>query len=258
MLNLKDIKSFFNTTEGHDTDILKEYLQCKILEIIYNTKISNKLAFIGGTSIRIIYNIQRFSEDLDFDNFNLTKSEFEESSELIKKELEKEGCKIEIETLSKNKTFHYYIKIPDILFENNLSPHKNQKILIKVDTEPQGFIYKPEQKLLNKFDVFTHINTAPIDILLSMKFNTIFNRKRTQGRDFYDIVFLSARTKPNYDFLKEKLKVKSESELKEKVLGKCKELDFKKLAKDIEPLIFNSKDLKKVVYFEEFIKENSF
>lgn len=258
MLNLKDIKSFFTTTEGHDTDILKEYLQCKILEIIYSSKIGGKLIFIGGTSIRIIYNIQRFSEDLDFDNFNLTKREFEETSETVKKELEKEGCKIEIETLSKDKTFHYYIKIPDILFENALTPHKNQKILIKVDTEPQGFIYKPEQKLLNKFDIFTHINVAPLDILLSMKFNAVFNRKRTQGRDFYDIVFLTSRSKPNYDFLKEKLNIKNRNELKEKILHKCKELDFKKLVKDIEPLIFNSKDLKKVLYFEDFIKSSEF
>jgi Domain of unknown function (DUF1814). len=40
---------------------------------------------MGGTSLRIIYNNSRFSEDLDFDNFSLTQAEFTLLSEKLKK-----------------------------------------------------------------------------------------------------------------------------------------------------------------------------
>jgi len=141
------------------------------------------------------------------------------------------------------------------LYSNELTSHDNEKLLIKVDTEPQGFNYTPEKKLLNKFDVLTHINVTPIDILLSMKINAVFTRKRIQGRDFYDIAFLLNKTKPNYDFLKSRLGIDTPSLLKDKLLTKCSELDFKKLAKDIENLIFNPNDLKKVILFEDLIKD---
>lgn len=83
----------------------------------------------------------------------------------------------------------------------------------------------------------------------------MFTRKRTQGRDFYDIAFLLNKTKPNYGFLKSRLGIDTPVLLKDKLLAKCSGLDFKKLGKDIENLIFNPNDIKKVVLFEDLIKE---
>src|SRR3989344_9254684 len=47
--------------------ILREYLQSKILSIIYQDRISVNLYFAGGTSLRLLRGMDRFSEDLDFD-----------------------------------------------------------------------------------------------------------------------------------------------------------------------------------------------
>ena len=47
--------------------ILREYLQSKILREIYKNKLSVNLLFVGGTSLRLLHNLDRFSEDLDFD-----------------------------------------------------------------------------------------------------------------------------------------------------------------------------------------------
>ncbi len=44
--------------------------------------------------------------------------------------------------------------------------------------------------ILDKFDVFTQINTTPKELLLAQKFYAVINRKRNKGRDFFDIVFL--------------------------------------------------------------------
>jgi predicted nucleotidyltransferase component of viral defense system len=78
MLTLEQIKK--NVGESlfrrSPRSALIEYLQYEILDSIFKQKDSEKLSFIGGTAIRIVYKSQRFSEDLDFDNFNLNYEDF--------------------------------------------------------------------------------------------------------------------------------------------------------------------------------------
>jgi predicted nucleotidyltransferase component of viral defense system len=52
--------------------LIREYLQSKILYCLYEQKEANRLSFIGGTSLRILRGLDRFSEDLDFDNLGLS------------------------------------------------------------------------------------------------------------------------------------------------------------------------------------------
>ena len=256
MLNLKDLEIYFpEGVKGFKENILREYIQCKILEIIFDSRIGSNLSFIGGTVLRIMHGTSRFSEDIDFDNFNLSAKDFFEVSELIKTKLELEGFNVKVQIFNKHNTYHYHI-IPGLLYKNKLSAHVSESLLVKVDMQAQGFVYVPEKKLLKKFDVLTQINVTPVDILLSMKLNAVFSRKRIQGRDFYDITFLLSKTKPNYDFLKQKLDISNSKQLKNKLLDKCKELNFEKLVKDIEPLVFNQNELKKIRLFEELIKES--
>ena len=62
MLNLKQIEEYYpKNLRAFKKNILREYLQYKILEIIFNSKVVNKLSFLGGTALRIIYNNTRFS-----------------------------------------------------------------------------------------------------------------------------------------------------------------------------------------------------
>jgi len=51
--------------------IIREYLQVKILDLIYQNPISLNIYFVGGTSLRLLRNLDRFSEDLDFDCSNI-------------------------------------------------------------------------------------------------------------------------------------------------------------------------------------------
>ena len=52
--------------------MLVEYLQYELLDSLFKNKAVAALSFIGGTSIRILHDSPRFSEDLDFDNFGLS------------------------------------------------------------------------------------------------------------------------------------------------------------------------------------------
>ena len=254
MLSLVEIEKYYpENIRAFKRNILREYLQYKILQIIFNSKYANKLSFLGGTALRIVSDNARFSEDLDFDNFGLKEKEFDEISQLVKKHLELEGYEVEVRNIFKD-AYRCYVRIPKLLFDSGLSGYEEEKILIQLDTASHGFRYVPDKVILNKFDVFTEINVTPMDIVLSQKIFAIFNRKVPKGRDFYDAVFLLSKTKPNYDYLQLKLKIKRKEELKEKILTLENKLDFKELAKDVEPFLFNPADSKKVVLFARYIK----
>jgi len=254
MINLTEIKKSYPNLTGFDKNILREYLQYKILDIIYKSGIANKLSFIGGTAIKICYGSARFSEDLDFDNFGLTEKDFGELSEIIKKELQLEGYEVEIKNVFKG-AFRCNIKILNILKENNLAVMPNEKILIQLDTAPHNFNYQPDNFLLQKFDVFRNIKLTPPDILLSMKAGAIFGRKRMKGRDFYDVVHLLGLAGFNYDYLEAKLGIKNQAELKKKLFEFTAGLDLTSLAEDVLPFLIKPDDKKRVLLFREYIEQ---
>lgn len=257
MLTLDQILvSYPENLRAFKESLLKEYLQYKILNSIFNSQYAGKLAFLGGTALRIVYGSTRFSEDLDFDNFSLTEKEFTNLSKIIQKDLILEGLKVEVNTVTSN-AYRIKIRIPKLFFESGLSAMSEHKVLIQVDTVPQNFEYTPEKPLLNKFDVFTQINAVPKDLLLAQKIFASVNCKRIMGRDFFDIVFLHGLgAKPHFAYLKKNIKVHNEKDLKKYLLEKTASLNFEDLAKDTEPLLFDPMDKRKVLLFRKFVEQN--
>ncbi|MEA3476670.1 MAG: nucleotidyl transferase AbiEii/AbiGii toxin family protein [Bacteroidota bacterium] len=256
MLSLEELKPFYpESLHGYERFILREYLQYKILEIIFETRYENRLSFLGGTCLRIVHNNNRFSEDLDFDNFELSLTDFEGITSIVKRELERLGYKIEMRNVNKG-AYHCYIRFPDILFREGLTQHKEEKILIRLDSEAHGFEYSPDQPILNKFDVITQINATPKDILLAQKFYALINRKRNKGRDFFDIVYLLGQDQiPSYDYLNAKLGIDTPETLRQLVKDKCSHLNMEEMAKDVKPFLINQKDEKKVLLFAKYIEQ---
>lgn len=257
MLNLENIKNSYPANERRfNRNILREYLQCKILEIIFNSPYQNKLTFMGGTALRIVYGSTRFSEDLDFDNQGLTEDEFINLSETIKQQLSAQGCQVEIRNVFKG-AFHAYIKVPAILFNTGISSLKTEKLVIRIDTFPQSFNYQRREKILNKFDVFTQIFVVPLDLLLSQKIYAVLNRARAKGRDFFDISLLLPQTKPNYEYLEQKVNLQKK-DIKQALLSSLSQTDFQQLAKDVEPFLINPEEKKRVVLFQEYLSSTEY
>ena len=256
MLSLEELKPFYpESLHNFERFIIREYLQYKILEIIFESPYETKLAFLGGTCLRIIYNNSRFSEDLDFDNFNLSENDFKEVTKTVKKGIENLGYKVEMRNVLRG-AYHCYVRFPELLYNKGLTQHKEEKILIRLDTESHHFSYRPDQQVLNKFDVFTQINSTPKDILLAQKFYAVINRKRNKGRDFFDIVFLLGLGEiPNYKYLSLKLGIDSSNELRQRIIEKCNKINMKEMAQDVSPFLFNKKDEKKILLFPEYIKQ---
>lgn len=256
MLALSEIaKEYPEKLRSFSGFIIREYLQYKILQILFDSRFASEFCFLGGTCLRIVHGNSRFSEDLDFDNFNITEQDFKAVSEVIVNGLEKEGYQVEMKMVFKN-AYHCVIKFPGLLYSQGLSKHSEERILIRLDTEPQHFNYKPDKIILNKFDVFTQINCTPPDLLLAQKFYAILNRKRNKGRDFFDVVFLLSKIDaPNYDYLEMKMDIKNSAQLKKSVLKHCATIDMEEMATDVQPFLFNPGDVKKVRLFEAYLAE---
>ncbi len=182
----------------------------------------------------------------------MTIEEFESLSKIIAKNLESEGYLVEIKIINRG-AFHCYIKIPNLLFNFELSGYREEKILIQLDSENQPFQYSASSFLLNKFDVFTEIFHTPKDVLLAQKLWAIINRKNTKGRDIYDSIFLFSITNPNYSYLYSKCKITNLKELKDMINNKLNNINLNQLTEDIRPFVINSADIERIKLFPQLI-----
>lgn len=254
MLELKEIESFFPEQLRHfKRNILREYLQHKILEAVFGNRYGQKLVFMGGTAIHIVHGLPRFSEDLDFDNQGLKKNDFINMVKTAARKLTLEGYGVQTSTSFK-KAFSADIKITGLLFNEGLSRHQDEKLLIKLDAEPQNFKYSAQRIIINRFDVFTGINVVPADILLAQKFYAILMRKRAIGRDFYDAIFLAGKTEANFAYLKKRAGIADKGMLKSALLKRCAKIDFNGLCRDIREFVFSPDETKKVLLFADYVR----
>lgn len=258
MLNLYQIQQEYPLQlHTNKSFLLREYLQYKILNLLFRSEYASKFVFLGGTCLRIVHDSHRFSEDLDFDNFNVTTEDFEKVATFIKTGLEREGLEVEMQQVYRG-AYHCYIKFPKLLYLTGLTGHKEAKILIQLDTEPQNFEYMPENHLLKKFDVFGNIRTTPIDLLLAQKMTAFVQRKQPKGRDIYDITFLSPKTRPNYDYLLKRLDIDNSKKLKEVLINRINSLDLNNLARDVSPFLFDPNDVQRIHLFPQFVQQTQF
>ncbi|MBW1812515.1 MAG: nucleotidyl transferase AbiEii/AbiGii toxin family protein [Deltaproteobacteria bacterium] len=255
MLDIKQIESFYpEYLWTFKKNLLREYLQYKILEAIFESSLADKLTFMGGTCIHIVHGSPRFSEDLDFDNPGMQRHDFEVLSQRVKRGLALQGYTVELKNTYQD-AFRASLRFPGLLHASGISGHRDEKLLIQIDTEPQGVQYLPDKYILNKFDVFSRIHTVPTDILAAQKIFCIFNRNRPMGRDFFDVVFLLGKSDVNMNYLTRKMSIRDKKELRDRLLSRCAQLDFRRLAKDLEPFVYSKKELNRVLMFPDFIQQ---
>lgn len=233
--------------------MLVEYLQCEILDSLYKQKESAQLSFIGGTAIRIVYGGNRFSEDLDFDNFGLSFDVFERLMKEVVVDMALKGFEMETKLVEKG-AYHCYIRFPHILQAANLSDAEGEKILVRIDTVQKERIVDPVFYALNRFDIYRNILVNSVEIILSQKLMAIIGRKREKGRDFYDVSYLFGHAIPNFSYIEKTLGI-SKKEFIEKVLSRCEELDFQYLANDVRPFLVDPQQINRVTDFNAFIKQ---
>ncbi len=232
--------------------ILKEYILLLILDYLSATPYIRKITFIGGTSIRLIKNIDRFSEDIDFDCKSFSKDEFIRMTGGIIKFLLNSGLHVEEKERDdkKLKAFRSNIHFPGLLFQMGLSGHKEERFLIKIECQDQLVDYKPEIVNIKGCGFFFPMPVPHAPVLCAMKVAAMLNRQK--GRDFYDAMFLLSQTLPDFKFLSERCGISSLDELKHAAAKLFKTVDLKNKMRDFEHLLFNKNNSARILRAPEF------
>src|SRR3989304_5853170 len=91
-------------------NIMREYLQAYILRIMHNEGVFRTTAFLGGTALRFLYGLPRFSEDLDFSLAKGKEITFDALVKKAEKELILAGYDISISYNDKKTVQHAFFK----------------------------------------------------------------------------------------------------------------------------------------------------
>ena len=259
MLSLDQIKNFFpeylRNQPAHQKYIVKEYLLLMILDYLSTSSYAAKLSFIGGTNLRLIKGIDRFSEDIDFDCKDFSKADFMKMTDDILVFLQRNGMGVETRDKENNnlKGFRRNFYFPSFLFDLGLSGHKDERFLIKTEVQDQLIPYETKMTVVKGCGFLFPFPVPPDEILCAMKLSALLSRKK--GRDFYDTLFLLSHTKPNYTFLSRKHNIHNLTELKSALQAMLKTVNLRQKSKDFEHLLFDKKRSEKVRQFDQLIFE---
>lgn len=187
---------------GEALNLLREYLQAFVLRSLHECEAFRSLAFVGGTALRFLHALPRFSEDLDFSLESAEGYDGRAWMAAVKRELTLAGFDAEV-TWNDRKTVHAaWIRLSGLLHEAGLSPHAEQKLSIKleVDTRPPDGA-RTERRVVTRHLTF-FLQHHDIPSLLAGKLYALISRKYIKGRDWYDLLwYLSHRPAPNPNLL---------------------------------------------------------
>lgn len=239
---------------------LREYLQHRILYHLFLSKALVQWVFHGGTALRILHNLPRFSEDLDFHlGKDQTSSSFEEILKKIQRSLESEGYEIEQKSRMQTNVQSSFIQFPGLLYECGLSSLRKQKLAIKIelDTQPPSG-WQTEASFVSTYANYS-VRHHDKSSFIAGKLHAIFQRSYTKGRDYFDLMFYLSRwktTAPNFEYLNQCLK---QSGFRGEEMGshnwleylqkKVEQMDWEEVLKDVSPFIQEPAE------FEAFEKE---
>ena len=252
MLDLQNIRAFYpGFPESPDTDIqlYKEYLELMVLDYLSSHPLIGRLTFIGGTALRLLRQIDRFSEDLDFDCKNLSQEEFANLTDDVVRFLGRNG----LPAVAKEKesdaltAFRRTIQFPQLLYDLGLSPYQEKKFVLKIEAQDQGVDYPRELFTVNRDGFYFRIPSPSDATLYAMKLSTILHRGK--GRDFYDAMFLRSRSEPDMNYLSQREGITTPEELSHRMKQVCDRTDFKLKAQDFKYLLFRPENSSRILDF---------
>lgn len=256
MLAKYDIKDE-SSTEG----ALKEIIQEITLVGLWRAKFFEHALFYGGTALRLLHKLDRFSEDLDFclqqhqEGFQL--SRFHQAVQL---ELESFGFGVSVSQKEKKiatSVQSAFIKLDTQLYdlsveipEYRLLRMKKRVLSVKfeLDTSPPGIVRSDTYYLGQPIEFF--VKTLPLSDLFAGKMHAALCRSwknRVKGRDWFDFLWFVKQEVPlNLNYLESRLKQSgffsqtetlTETVFRQLLVDKIKTLSINEVKADIRPFI---------------------
>jgi predicted nucleotidyltransferase component of viral defense system len=256
------IASYQPTNRDQATQALREIMQQIALAGLYRTGFFEKAAFYGGTALRIFYQLDRFSEDLDFSllepdaNFSFENylpgllTEFESMGlQVSVREKTKSNISSIESAFLKSETVWKELVLENIIPQSGINNTIAIKIKLEVDKMPPLNFETEEKLLLQPFSFYVKCFTLPH--LFAGKMHALLFRKwvtNVKGRDWYDMewyikkgVYLNlnhflARAIESGDWPKEKI---SKQELITLIHEKINTVNMMRVKTDISRFIAN-------------------
>jgi len=201
----------YETRSAEDSvNALREILQEIGLCGLWRAKFFEHAAFYGGTALRVLYGLDRFSEDMDF-SLLVPSSDFDLATYCgaVEEELISWGFPATVEV--KNKTADSAIEsaflkantrlllltIDAARMASTIHGRRELKIKIEVDTDPAPR-FSTETKFLLQPIPFS-VKAYALPSLFAGKMHAVLCRgwgTRVKGRDWYDLVWFVGRSTP--------------------------------------------------------------
>jgi predicted nucleotidyltransferase component of viral defense system len=241
------------TMEGQRS-VVREYLQMRILQSLQRAGAMIPLAFHGGTALRLLYQLPRYSEDLDFAlERQLDQYDFRKYLTAIQQDLTTETYHVEIK-LSDQKVVHSaFIRFRGLYHQLGISPHESEVLAIKleIDTNP------PENAVLDttfvERHVAIHIQHHDRASLLAGKLHAILQREYVKGRDWYDLYWYLSQEQwpsPNFAMLNSALGqsgwnkgVITADNWKAFIVQRLAQLDWDRVVEDVQRFLIEQEEL---------------
>jgi len=198
--------------------IVREYWEMLILKELAESLLGEKLVFIGGTALRLVYNSPRFSDDLDF--YLKKKISFDDFKKIIKDIAKKYN--LEISDLQNKKfTFLAEFKIK----EDFLTLPFSLKIEIRKKILKKGFELRLLNSPISNFNVLLFV----LDLKTIKKFKKLAFKNRKEPRDLFDLWFISQKLKEQF----KKPKIKIDKKTIKQTLNKYLPVNYHKIIDDL-------------------------
>jgi predicted nucleotidyltransferase component of viral defense system len=252
-------------TREENIHLLREALQLVILKILNEIKGFQYIAFVGGTSLRFLYSLQRFSEDLGFSVTRPKDYNFNKILTGLQFQLEKMNFHVEFKIKEQKVVQSIMVKFIDILQKMNLTTMKDQKLFIRIEIDsnpPVG--WKCEMRVINNIFIFP-VWHFDLSSLFATKLHACFFRKYKKGRDYYDLMwYLTKKIVPNFKLFNNAI-IQTErvnyhldkNNFESFVLDRLSDINFSQLRKDVSPFLISQseKDLINKDVFNKMVKD---
>lgn len=189
---------------------VKDKLISYFLSFIYNHNTYRKLVFYGGTCARVVYGLNRLSEDIDLHNPGIDVSKL--GADLTTYVTQKMGIKgADVYVQGGESGINRFVVRMPIMQELGLAPHSDAKLYVKIEVSGGNQTYNMEKTQMlrdGQAMVIAHFDKPS---LMAGKMIACMERiwrkgKMTgasvKGRDFYDLVwYLQNKVEPNAEKL---------------------------------------------------------
>jgi len=189
-----------DSTNGYllKTCVAREYLQARILQSLQEDGAFMRWAFLGGTALRFLYSIPRYSEDLDFSTMEPGEDiGFRLAMQRIQTTFATEGYSLSVRVNEQKAVSSAFIRFSGLMYELALSPHPSHTLSIKIEVDTNPPAGATTETTLIRRHVTLNLHHHDKASLLAGKIHALLSRPWTKGRDLYDIIwYLADRSWP--------------------------------------------------------------